>query len=253
MDILQKGINTLKSSIHNPISLSAGCDLFLRYIVRSLARTTSLPKLSQHLLSNARLFVARSKDSRTRIAKLGANFIVDNCTILTHSHSRVVISVLMEALHRHIRFRVIVTEGKGGETTANELRAKGIQVAVIKNSAIGYAMPMVDMCFVGAEGVVENGGIINMLGTYQIAVLAKQSNKPVYVAAETHKFVRLYPLNGMDLPIVQKIVDFKTDEGAGEEVDERGEIGGLATDEHMVDHTPPSMLSAIVTEGLYIP
>lgn len=53
----------------------------------------------------------------------------------------------------------------------------------------------VDLVLVGAEGVVENGGVINKLGTYQIAMCAKSLNKPFYVAAESYKFARLYPLN----------------------------------------------------------
>ncbi len=51
------------------------------------------------------------------------------------------------------------------------------------------------MVVVGAEAVVENGGIVNKLGTYQIAVCAKACNKPFYVAAESYKFCRIYPLN----------------------------------------------------------
>ena len=43
------------------------------------------------------------------------------------------------------------------------------------------------MVLLGAEGVVENGGVINKLGTYQIAICAKAHNVPVYVAAESHK------------------------------------------------------------------
>lgn len=46
------------------------------------------------------------------------------------------------------------------------------------------------MVFVGADGVVESGGIINMMGTYQIALVAKSMNKPVYVAAESYKVCR---------------------------------------------------------------
>lgn len=45
----------------------------------------------------------------------------------------------------------------------------------------------VDMVLVGAEGVVENGGVINKLGTYQIAICARAHNVPVYVAAESYK------------------------------------------------------------------
>ena len=55
--------------------------------------------------------------------------------------------------------------------------------------------PSVDMVLTGAEGVVENGGVINKLGTYQIALCAKALGRPFYVAAESYKFARLYPLN----------------------------------------------------------
>ena len=51
-----------------------------------------------------------------------------------------------------------------------------------------------DMVLVGAEAVVENGGVVNKLGTYQIALCAKACDKPFYVAAESYKFARLYPL-----------------------------------------------------------
>lgn len=46
---------------------------------------------------------------------------------------------------------------------------------------------------VGAEAVVENGGVINKLGTYQIAMAAKAHSVPVYVAAESYKFARWVP------------------------------------------------------------
>ena len=163
MHILRQGITALKLGIHNSISLSAGCDLFLRYCVRSLSQSiTSLPRLTSHLLSNARLFVSRAKESRERIAELGAQFITDKCTVLTHSHSRVVMAILLEAVKRHIRFKVIVTEGWGGELTASELRSKGVPVAVIKEGAVGYAMSEADMVLLGAEGVVENGGVVSL-------------------------------------------------------------------------------------------
>lgn len=48
----------------------------------------------------------------------------------------------------------------------------------------------VDLVLVGAEAVVENGGVINKLGTYQIAMAAKAHSVPVYVAAESYKFAR---------------------------------------------------------------
>jgi translation initiation factor eIF-2B subunit alpha len=65
---------------------------------------------------------------------------------------------------------------------------------------------------------VENGGIISRIGTYQMGLLAKSKGKPFYVVAESHKFVRLYPLSQFDLPIEQKVLDFKvTGEHSGKE------------------------------------
>ena len=54
-------------------------------------------------------------------------------------------------------------------------------------SMLAWSACRVDMVLVGAEGVVENGGVINKLGTYQIALCAKTHSVPVYVAAESYK------------------------------------------------------------------
>ena len=59
------------------------------------------------------------------------------------------------------------------------------------DSAVAYTMDEVDMVFVGADGVVESGGIINMMGTFHIALVAHSMNKPVYVAAESYKVYQI--------------------------------------------------------------
>ena len=74
-----------------------------------------------------------------------------------------------------------------GLRMSNEIAALGIPVKVLIDSAVAYSMDEVDMVFVGADGVVESGGIINMMGTYQIALVAHSMNKPLYVAAESYK------------------------------------------------------------------
>lgn len=58
---------------------------------------------------------------------------------------------------------------------ARELRHSGVPVTVILDSAVAYKMGEVSMVLVGAEGVAESGGIINKLGTYQIALIAHVS------------------------------------------------------------------------------
>ena len=52
--------------------------------------------------------------------------------------------------------------------------------------------------------MVENGGIVNKVGTYQMAIVAKAWKKPFYVAAESYKFARLFPLNQSDLPELKR-------------------------------------------------
>lgn len=77
-----------------------------------------------------------------------------------------------------------------GLRLSNELAKLDVPVKLLIDSAVAYSMDEVDMVFVGADGVVESGGIINMMGTYQIALVAHSMNKPVYVAAESYKVCR---------------------------------------------------------------
>lgn len=223
LDLVKTQSDYLKSRIPNSISLSAGTDLFQRYMISSLkpSSTGNFETVRQHLLSNGRLFVSRAKAGRERIAAYGSNFVRDGSVVLTHGGSRVVGALLGKAAEAgksggNVRFKVIyvINDARSSESRAvvSALRAKGVPVATISEGAVGYAMGKVNLVIVGAEGVVENGGIISRLGTYQIALLAKAAGKPFYVAAESHKFVRLYPLGQYDLGIDQEVIEFKTED-----------------------------------------
>ncbi|CAM9571132.1 unnamed protein product, partial [Choristocarpus tenellus] len=100
-------------------------------------------------------------------------------------------------------FSVIVSEGSpegAGYACASKLAEAGVPVTVILDSAVGHFMERAHLCVTGAEGVLENGGIVNKVGTFQLAVMAKAFNKPFYVAAESYKFARLFPLDQRDFP-----------------------------------------------------
>ena len=81
-----------------------------------------------------------------------------------------------------------------------ELKSIGINCTLILDAGVGLILEKIDFVLLGAEGVVESGGIINKIGTTTIGVCAKMFNKPVYVAVESFKFVRFYPLNNLDVP-----------------------------------------------------
>ena len=85
--------------------------------------------------------------------------------------------------------------------------------------------------------VVESGGIINKLGTYQISLCAKALNVPVYVAAESYKFARLYPLNQTDFPVNSRHVDF------GPLLPKEVSVENPST-----DYTPPSCITLLFTD-----
>lgn len=287
LDLLEKSTADLKKAIPNPIGLSAGTDLFQRYLITTLQRPGQLGPagdfnaIRAHLLANGRLFIRRAKESRDKIAAFGRGFVRDGSTVLTNGGSRVVASLLQKAADEKgggsaVRFRVIYVLASAnadattcepeGMETVRALRAKGVPVATIPESAVAYSLGKADMVIVGAEGVVENGGIVSRMGTYQIGLLAKAMGKPFYVVAESHKFVRLYPLGQYDFAIDQRVIDFKTQEdleeakrvATSQALDGQNDgTNGAASSNHGipgprvegVDFTPPHLISALITES----
>ena len=119
--------------------------------------------------------------------------------------------------------------------SANEaLHDKNVHV---RETLMASTCCRVDMVLVGAEAVVESGGIINCVGTYGIALCAKALAKPVYCAAESYKFARLFPLSQRDIP--KEEVEWSI-----------GPIVPSATkfDSPARDYTPPQHLSLLITD-----
>jgi translation initiation factor eIF-2B subunit alpha len=103
-------------------------------------------------------------------------------TILVHSYSRVVIQALVYAHSQKKRFSVYVTESRPyglGIKTHALLTAAGIESIVILDSAVAWIMGKVDLCLVGSEAVCESGGLVNFIGSYQMAITAKACGKPL--------------------------------------------------------------------------
>ncbi|NWY98851.1 EI2BA factor, partial [Loxia curvirostra] len=242
---LRDAIDTL-SRVDSSVAVSSGGELFLRFISLTSLEYSDYSKCKEIMIERGEIFLTKVSLSRNKIAKLCHPFIRDGARILTHAYSRVVLRVLEAAVESKKRFSVYVTESQPDEAgqvffnrqkMAKALRKLNIPVTVILDAAVGYIMEKVDLVLVGAEGVVESGGIINKIGTNQIAVCAKAQNKPFYVVAESFKFVRLFPLNQQDVPDRFK---YKAD---------TLKTGQNLTEEHpWIDYTSPSLITLLFTD-----
>ena len=273
LSLLAHYTNILKSSVANPIALSAGTDLFQRYLISTLqspqpgnnkgGRTTraggggdtkdDFQAIRHHLISNGRLFAARAKEARSQIAHVARQFIQDGTTVLTYGSSRVVGAVLTAALKLRTCFKLVYVCDT--TTTSIDLPptlpgpSPDLPTAVIPPSAVAHALSQVSMVLLGAEGVVENGGIISGMGTYQLGVLAKAAGKPVYVCAESHKFVRIFPLSQAD--VGGEVLQFSESAEQGKVVETEEERKKKKT---QIDYTPPELITALITEsGVHTP
>ena len=125
--------------------------------------------------------------------------------------------------------------------------------------AVGYAMQSTDLVLVGAEGIVENGGLINQIGTLNVAILAKAANKALYCLAESHKFVRMFPLSQYDLKQADPVLQFS--DPSVSDITEAGitsSSGTIANTEVMelpeirnnpqLDLTPPNLITGLITD-----
>jgi len=260
---LNKGAETLKSRSSNPISLNAGCELFIAFVTLFPHESSSFSQLKRELVKQGETYVNQALTYRTKIAELALDFIKDDSIILTHSYSRVVMKTLLMA-HERKRISVFVTEARPGGLgikTAEALALAGIPCSVILDSAVAFVMDRVDFVLVGSEAVVESGGLINAVGSNQIAIIAKAANKPFYALAESYKFHRLFPLRGVP-GHNPRILSFPSPaqwhlapiplgqvrDGLNEDSQKRITQEQIARDNPEVDYTRPDLISLVFSE-----
>eukprot|EP01128_Nolandella_sp_AFSM9_P011178 TRINITY_DN7894_c0_g1_i1.p1 TRINITY_DN7894_c0_g1~~TRINITY_DN7894_c0_g1_i1.p1 ORF type:complete len:326 (-),score=66.92 TRINITY_DN7894_c0_g1_i1:143-1048(-) len=244
--------------VHESIMMRSSCELFKRYVTRTWTDLQNFQLLKQKLLARGKQFKANAASSSASIAKTAHSFIRDGMVILTHGFSSVVAAILRAALRRKRRFTVYLTESRPGADAARMaalLLKYDVPVTIIADSHVGYVMGKIDMVLVGAVAVVENGGLLNKIGTYQLAIIAKALKKPVYAAAQSFIFTRLYPLNQADIPANDAHAD-----DAGHAQDAEPAMAQLYNNSTLewesvkLDYTPPSYLTLLFTDlGLLTP
>ncbi|XP_037441722.1 translation initiation factor eIF-2B subunit alpha-like [Triticum dicoccoides] len=227
-------------------ALSAACDMFVRYVRRGGAvaddQPAQFPALKRRLVSRATRFGDICRGARGAIATLCQDFLLDGCTVLVHGYSPPVLDALRLAGTSGKRLLVLCTEGRpdgAGLRLAGELAAAGVPATVLLDSAVAYSMAQVDVVLVGADLVTETGGVVGAIGTYQVALVARAMGKPVYVAAESYKFARLYPLG-------QKNIEQR----GGRAVD-FGHVpvpAGVDVEAPARDYTQPKYLELLITD-----
>ncbi|OXU26483.1 hypothetical protein TSAR_003609, partial [Trichomalopsis sarcophagae] len=241
---LQDAVDEMRSTDHPVTAIASGCELFLRFITLASLDTPSFDECKKIMLHRGKIFYEKLVAARGKIAKLASNFITDGSRILTHSRSRVVLQTMKEAVVNNKLFEVYVTDSSpdsSGKEMCKNLRDLGVSCTLILDSSVGYIMEQVDMVMVGAEGVAESGGIINKVGTYTMAICAKEMKKPLYVLTESFKFSRIYPLNQVDLPDEFKYTSSTLRKD-------------LKKEHPLVDYTPPQYISLLFTDlGILTP
>ncbi|KAE8804437.1 translation initiation factor eIF-2B subunit alpha [Hordeum vulgare] len=197
-------------------ALSAACGMFVQYLRRGGGGADDQPAPSsavkRRVVGRATRFGDICRGARGTIATLCQDFLLDGCTVLVHGHSAPVLDALRLAGTSGKRLLVLCTEGRpdgAGLRLAGELAAAGVSARVLLDSAVAYSMAQVDVVLLGADLVAETGGVVGAVGTYQVALVAHAMGKPVYVAAESNKFAKLYPLGQKDIEQgVARAVDF---------------------------------------------
>ena len=191
------------------------------------------------------------------IGKWGEALIPDGASILTHCNAGglatagygTALGVIRAAHEAGKKIRVFADETRpwlqGARLTAWELLKEEIPTTLISDNMAGFFMSRgeITCCVVGADRIAANGDTANKIGTYSVAVLAKENNIPFYVAAPVST-LDLNLSDGWQIPI---------EERSPEEVTHIKNIAiapsGIAVRNPSFDITPARFISAIITEN----
>jgi len=190
------------------------------------------------------------------IGKWGATLIPQGATILTHCNAGglatagygTALGVIRAAHEAGKAIKVFADETRpwlqGARLTAWELLKEGIPATLISDNMAGFFMNRgeITCCVVGADRIAANGDTANKIGTYSVAVLAKENNIPFYVAAPVST-LDLSLSDGSQIPI---------EERPGDEVTHIKGIAiapaGIGVRNPAFDVTPARYITAIITE-----
>jgi methylthioribose-1-phosphate isomerase len=252
---LEDSAKTLKSTRPTAVNLSWAAD---RILSKAQDFSGSAEELKAIVIREAQRIADEDAEANRAIGKNGAELIDDGDVILTHCNAGelatveygTALGVIRAAWKQGKKIKVIATETRpllqGARLTAYELKRDGIPVTLITDNMVGYVMHkrLVNKVVVGADRIVQDA-VINKIGTFTVAVLAKEHGVPFYVAA---------PKSTFDL--TRKAADVVIEERNPAEVTHVGSqqiaTSGVSVLNPAFDITPLKYVSAIICEsGVY--
>jgi methylthioribose-1-phosphate isomerase len=216
----------------------------------------SVDEIKQRLEAAARTIHDQDVQSCRDMGAHGAELVPPGANILTHCNAGALatagygtaLGVIRAAAEQGKKVAVLADETRpflqGARLTAWELMKDGIETTVITDNMAGSMMRLgnVDLVVVGADRIAANGDVANKIGTYGVAVLAKEHGLPFYVAAPLST-VDLATPDGSRIPIEERNEREVTHVGTSRLTPEGARIRNPA-----FDVTPAKYVTAIITE-----
>jgi len=249
---LREGAEIIKATRPTAVNLFWAID---RIMSKAKGFSGNARRLAVFVVEEAQRIADEDAAANHLIGKHGAALVSDGDVILTHCNAGelatveygTALGVIRAAWEHGKKVRVVATETRpklqGARLTAYELQRDGIPVTLITDNMVGYVMyrKMVNKVIVGADRVVRDA-VINKIGTFTIAVLAKEHGIPFYVAA---------PKSTFDL--ADKSSDVVIEERNAEEVTHFGSQriapAGVGALNPAFDITPFEYVTAIICES----
>ena len=252
---LERCGNMLRATRPTAVNLQWAIDRMLTR-GRAVAETSGVLAAQAALLVLADAMAEEDVVVNRRIGAFGLDLVPAGSNVLTHCNAGALATVdygtalgVVRAAHEAGRgIHVYVDETRpflqGARLTAWELQQLGVPMTLITDNMAGHFMNRgkVDLVVVGADRVAANGDVANKIGTYSLAVLARENGIPFYVAAPTST-IDLSLKSGAEIPI---------EERSSREVTEIGGSSiapaGVQAAHPAFDVTPARLVTAIITE-----
>ena len=219
-------------------------------------RIRPIPQIKQSLVEEAQRMHAEDIAANQAMGRHGATLMPSTGGVLTHCNAGALatagygtaLGVIRAAVEQGKKIHVYADETRpflqGSRLTAWELMKDGIPTTVISDNMAGAMMNQgkIAAIVVGADRIAANGDVANKIGTYTVAVLAKEHNIPFYVAAPISTVDLACP-DGSKIPIEQRNGKEVTHIAGKQMVPD-----GVNVENPAFDVTPAKYVSAIITE-----